>query len=191
MVMVKKNLGKWHMCVDFTDLNKACPKDPYPLPQIDRLIEAASSFCLLNFMDAYSGYNQIQMNLADAPKMAFITYKSNYYYEVMPFGLKNSGATYQSLMDMVFSSRIGRNLEVNVDDMLVKTQEEVKHVDDLRETFESIRKFDMRLNPKKCTFGVQVRKFLGFMLTHRGIEENPYRCQACIDMRSPTSVKEV
>jgi hypothetical protein len=95
VVMVKKANGKWRMCVDFTDLNKACPKDPYPLPNIDRLIDGASGYKMLSFMDAYSGYNHIKMNPTDAPHTAFITNTCNYFYNVMPFGLKNAGATYQ------------------------------------------------------------------------------------------------
>lgn len=120
------------MCVDFIDLNKAFPKDPYPLPHIDRLIDTMSEFYMLIFMDAYSGYNQIRMNLTDASKIAFMTDINNSYYKVMPFGLKNVGAMYKRLLDMVFSLQIGRNLEVYVEDMLLKTQEEVKHVDDLK-----------------------------------------------------------
>lgn len=92
------------MCVDFTDLNKACPKDLYPFPYIDRLIDGAFSFRLISFLYAYSGNNQIQMNSLDAPKMAFMTNKNDYYYEVILFGMKNTGATYHRLMDMVFAS---------------------------------------------------------------------------------------
>lgn len=117
-----------------------------------------------------------------------MTDSNNYYYEVILFGFKNAGATYQRLMDMVLSSQIGRNLEVYVDTMLVRTHEEVKHVDDWKKTFESIKKLDMRLNPDKCTFKVQAKKFLGSMLTHRGIKANPNKCLAIIDMRSPISV---
>ncbi|KAK2425775.1 hypothetical protein QL285_024519 [Trifolium repens] len=191
VVMVKKNNGKWRMCVDFTDLNKAYPKDPYPLPSIDRLIDGASGYKTLSFMDAYSGYNQIKMNAADAPHTAFMTNTCNYFYRVMPFGLKNAGATYQRLMDRVFSQQIGRNLEVYIDDMVVKTPETGSHSEDLEEILTSVRKYNMRLNPAKCSFGVQAGKFLGFMLTRRGIEANPEKCQAIINMRSPTSVKEV
>lgn len=98
-------------------LNNACLKDSYMLPHIDRLIDGASSFRLLNFLDAYSEYNQIRMSLLDAHKMAFMTNMNNYYYEVMPFEMKNVGATYQRLMDMVFASQIGRNFEVYMDNM--------------------------------------------------------------------------
>ncbi|GAU45985.1 hypothetical protein TSUD_401250 [Trifolium subterraneum] len=191
VVMVKKASGKWRMCVDFTDLNKACPKDLYPLPNIDRLIDGASGYKTLSFMDAYSGYNQIKMHPMDAQHTAFMSNICNYFYNVMPFGLKNAGATYQRLIDRVFVEQIGKNLEVYIDDMVVKTQKEGEHDKDLEDILKSVRKYNMRLNPAKCSFGVQTCKFLGFLLTHRGIEENPDKCQAIIDMRSPTFVKEV
>ncbi|WJX77767.1 hypothetical protein P8452_61043 [Trifolium repens] len=168
--MVKKANEKWRMCVDFTDLNKACPKDPYPLPNIDRLIDGASGYKMLSFMDTYSGYNQIKMNPADAPHTAFMTNTCNYFYNVMPFGLKN--------------------LEVYIDDMVVKTTEAGEHDQDLSDILASVRKYNMRLNPAKCSFGVQSGKFLGFMLTNRGIEANPDKCQAIIDMRSPHQSKK-
>jgi hypothetical protein len=142
-------------------------------------------------MDAYSGYNQIKMNVADAPSTAFMTNTCNYFYKVMPFGLKNAGATYQRLMDRVFSQQIGKNLEVYIDDMVVKTPEDGNHSDDLAEILASVRRYNMRLNPSKCSFGVQAGKFLGFMLTRRRIEANPEKCQAIINMRSPTSIMEV
>ncbi|XP_072078184.1 uncharacterized protein [Arachis hypogaea] len=161
------------MCVDFTDLNKACPKDAYPLPNIDKLVDNASGFKSLSFMDVYSGYNQILMHPEDQNKTAFITEHGNFCYRVMPFGLKNAGATYQRLMDKVFRHQIGRNMEIYVDDMVAKTTQEKSHCDDLKEIFEQIRAYNMRLNPEKCAFGVQGGKFLGFILTSRGIEANP------------------
>jgi hypothetical protein len=191
IVMVKKANGKWRMCVDFTDLNIACQKDPYPLPNIDKLIDGASGYKILSFMDAYSGYNQIMMNPAEAPHTTFMTNTCNYFCNVMPFGLKNAGATYPRLMDRVFSEQIGKNVEVYIDDMVVKTTEDGEHDKDLGDILASVRKYNMRLNPAKCSFGVQSGKFLGFMLTNRGIEANPHKCQAIIDMRSPTTVKEV
>ncbi|XP_039687900.1 uncharacterized protein [Medicago truncatula] len=190
-VLVKKTSGKWRMCVDYTDLNMACPKDPYPLPNIDHLIDNAAGYKTLSFMDAYSGYNQIKMDPLDAPKTAFMTNQKNYHYEVMSFGLRNAGATFQRSMDTIFSAQIGRNLEVYVDDLVVKTPAEGQHSVDLKEIFQQVRKANMRLNPAKCTFGVHAGKFLGFLLTKDGIEANPDKCQAIINMRSPCSVKEV
>nr|KYP69397.1 Retrovirus-related Pol polyprotein from transposon 17.6 [Cajanus cajan] len=191
VVMVKKSNGKWRMCVDFTDLNKACPKDSYPLPNIDCLVDGASGYKLLSFLDAYSGYNQIRMHPNDEDKTSFIADTANYCYKVMPFGLKNAGATYQRLMDRILVHMIGRNVEAYVDDMVVKSSDNSSHVSDLQELFDTLGKHQLKLNPEKCSFGVQAGKFLGFMLTHRGIEANPERCSAIINMRSPSSVKEV
>ena len=109
------------MCVDYTDLNKACPHDAYPLPNIDRLVDGATGNKVLSFLDAYSGYNQIPMAASDMHKTAFITNDANYFYRVMPFGLKNARATYQRLMDKVFSHLIGHYVEVYVDNMVVKS----------------------------------------------------------------------
>nr|KYP51927.1 Retrovirus-related Pol polyprotein from transposon 17.6 [Cajanus cajan] len=191
IVLVRKANGKWRMCTDYTDLNKACPKDAYPLPCIDRLVDGASGHSIFSFLDAYSGYNQIRMHLADEEKMAFITESANFCYKVMPFGLKNARATYQRLMDKVFKGQMGRNIEIYVDDMVVKSNSLAEHLADLAEIFGELRKHNMRLNPEKCTFGVRGGKFLGFMLSARGIEANRDKCQAVLDMRSPTNLKEL
>jgi len=159
VVMVKKANRKWRMCVDYTDLNKACSKDSYPLPTIDRLNDGAARHHILSFFDAYSGYNQIQMHSADRKKTAFMTDSDNFYYEVMPFGLKNAGATYQRLMDHVVHDMIGRNVEVCVDDIVVKSDSCKQHVADLKEVFQALRQHQMRLNPDKCAFGVEGGKF--------------------------------
>ncbi|MCH84825.1 hypothetical protein A2U01_0005662 [Trifolium medium] len=103
VVLVKKASGKWRMCVDYTDLNKACPKDSYPLPNIDKLVDNSAGYKLLSFMDVYSGYNQIPMYHGDKDKTAFMTEGANYRYNVMPFGLKNARATYQRMMNNIFS----------------------------------------------------------------------------------------
>ncbi|XP_052728231.1 uncharacterized protein LOC108329042 isoform X1 [Vigna angularis] len=191
VVMVKKMSGQWRMCTDFTDLNKACPKDSYPLPSIDGLVDGASGFHMLSFLDAYSGYNQIPMFPPDSDKTTLITERANYCYDVMPFGLKNAGATYQRLMDRVFADQIGRCMEVYVDDMVVRSRSVEDHVRDLEEVFRQVRKYNMRLNPTKCTFGVPSGKFLGFMLTTRDIEVNPDKCRTVLEMRSPQKLKEV
>ncbi|GAU30269.1 hypothetical protein TSUD_384900 [Trifolium subterraneum] len=160
VVLVKKSNGKWRMCVDYTDLNRACPKDAYPLPNIDKLVDNSSGFKLLSFMDAYSGYNQIKMAEIDKKKTVFMTETGNYYYNVMPFGLKNAGATYQRMMNKVFHNEIGDMLEVYMDDMIVKSEEEIDHTLHLKRVFDQARKFNMRFNPEKCTFGVKAGKFL-------------------------------
>ena len=123
VVLVKKANGKWRMCVDFTDLNKACPKDSYPLPSIDALVDSASGCKMLSFLDAFSGYNQIKMHPRDESKTTFMTETCTYCYKVMPFGLKNAGATYQRLMDKVLAPMLGRNVQPYVDDMVVTSQE--------------------------------------------------------------------
>ena len=191
VVLVKKANGKLRMCVDFTDLNKACPKDSFPLPRIDQLVDFTTGHKLLTFMDTFSGYNKIKMAEEDQEKTAFITSQWLYCYNVMPFGLKNAGPTYQRLVNKMFSNQIGRNMEVYVDDMLFKSKEELTHLDDLRETFATLRQYQMKLNPSKCAFGVASGKFLGFMVSKRGIETNPEKVRAILDMASPKTVKEV
>ncbi|CAJ2668042.1 unnamed protein product [Trifolium pratense] len=191
VVLVKKSNGKWRMCVDYTDLNRACPKDAYPLPNIDKLVDNSSGFKLLSFMDAYSGYNQIKMAEIDKKKIAFMTESGNYYYNVMPFGLKNAGATYQRMMNKVFNNEIGDMLEVYMDDMIVKSEEEVDHTAHLKRVFDQARKYNMRFNPEKCTFGVKAGKFLGFYLTERGIEAHPDKCRAFFEFPTPDSKKSI
>ena len=127
----------------------------------------------------------------DECKTAFMTERSCYCYKVMPFGLKNAGATYQRLMDRVLSPMLGRNVHAYVDDMVVTSQEKKHHAADLEELFTTIAKYRLKLNPEKCIFGVEAGKFLGFLLTERGIEANPEKCAAIVAMRSPTTVKEV
>ncbi|XP_019430743.1 PREDICTED: uncharacterized protein LOC109338065 [Lupinus angustifolius] len=171
VVLVKIPSGKWRMCVDYTDLNKA--------------------ISTLSFMDAYSGYNQIPMYPLDQEKTTFITDQAAYYYTVMPFGLKNARATYQRRMSKVFAGQTREHMEVYMDDMIAKSLLGEDHISILENIFQHLRKYNMRLNPEKCTFGVEAGKFLGFLLTSRGIEANPSKCQAIIDMRSPRTVKEV
>ena len=114
VVMVKKANGKWRMCVDFIDLNKTCSKDSYPLPHIDHLVDSTAGHQPLSFMDAFLRCNQIKMDEADQEKTSFITSQGLFCYKVMPFGLKNVGATYQRLVNHMFCSQIGRNVEVYV-----------------------------------------------------------------------------
>ena len=190
-VVVKKKNSKWRVCVNFTDLNKACPKDSFPLPHIDRLVESTAGNELLTFMDAFSGYNQIMMHPNDREKMAFITDRGIYCYNVMPFGLKNADATYQQLVNKMFAERLGAKMEVYIDDMLVKSQQAADHIDHLRDCFFILNKYGMKLNPTKCTFGVTSGEFLGYIVTERGIEANPKQITAILDFPSPENSREV
>jgi len=146
---------------------------------------------MLSFLDAYSGYNQIRMYPPDEEATAFMTERSNFWYRVMPFGLKNAVATYQRLMDKIFNDLLGKTMEVYVDDMVVKSQKAEHHSTDLETVLAKVRKHDLRLNPDNCVFRVGGGKFLGFMITQRGIEANPDKCEAILGMRSSACVKEV
>ena len=191
VVLVKKANGKWRLCIDFTNINKACPKDSLPLPRIDLIVDATAGHELLSFMDAFSGYNQISMDPNDQEKTSFVTAQGTYYYRVMPFGLKNAGATYKRLVNRMFQKQIGTTMEVYIDDMLVKSTTAGLHIAHLSETFQILRDYNMNLNPAKCAFGVSAGKFLGFIVNHRGIEANPDKIKALLDMPSLSGIKEV
>ena len=191
VVLVKKENGKWRLCIDFTDINRACPKDSFSLPRIDLIVDATTGHKLLSFMDAFSGYNQISMEPDDQEKTSFITRQGTYCYRVMPFGLKNAGATYQRLVNKMFQKKIGVSMEVYIDDMLVKSTTAELHITHLSEAFQILRAYNMKLNPAKCAFGVLVGKFLGFIVNYRGIEANPDKIKALLDMPPPSNIKEV
>ena len=131
------------------------------------------------------------MDEANQEKTSFITSQGLFCYKVMPFGLKNAGATFQRLVNHMFRPQFGQNVEVYVDDMLVKSLDEEKHLDNLQEIFDMLRQYNMKLNPSKCTFGVLSGKFLGFMVSHRGIEANPDKIQVILDIKPLQSIKEV
>ena len=191
VVLVKKANSKWRLCIDFIDVNKACLKDSFPLPRIDLIVNATAGHELLSFMDAFSGYNQISMDPNDQEKTSFVTGQGTYCYRVMPFGLKNAGATYQRLVNKMFQKKIGTSMEVYIDDMLVKSTTTELHIAHLSEVFQILREYNMKLNPAKCTFGVSAGKFLGFIVNNRGIEANPDKIKAVLDMPPPSSIKEV
>ena len=127
----------------------------------------------MSFLDTFQGYHQIALAVDDQEKTAFVTLIENYHYKVMPFGLKNIGATYQRMMTRMFEPQLGKNIEIYIDDMVVKSKVESDHVNDLENIFDILRRYKLRLNASKCSFGVGSRKFLGYMVTHRGIEVNP------------------
>ncbi|KAL0416405.1 UNVERIFIED_CONTAM: Retrovirus-related Pol polyprotein from transposon [Sesamum latifolium] len=142
-------------------------------------------------MDASQAYHQIMLAPEYRKKVSFITSADTFCYVTMPFGLKNAGATYQRLVDKIFRPQIGRNVKVYVDDMVIKSKEIGDHVVDLEETFSVLREYRLKLNPAKCAFGVWGGRFLRFMVTQRGIEANPLKIKAILDMKAPTNVNEV
>ncbi|GKV17031.1 hypothetical protein SLEP1_g27587 [Rubroshorea leprosula] len=145
-VLVKKPNGKWRMCIDFTNLNDACPKDPHPLPNVEKLVERAARHERMSFLDASSGYHQ-------------------------------------KLVQIIFKLQIGRNIEVYVDDMIVTSVRAEDHIDDLDETFQNLRRAQMKLNPLKCTFAVESGKFLGYVVSKKGIEVNPEKVYSQVDRK--------
>ena len=142
-------------------------------------------------MNAFSGYNQTKLNEADQEKTSFVTSQGLFCYKVMPFRLENAGSTYQRLMNRMFAHQIERNVQVYMEDMLVKSIRKDGHLSDLQETFDTLRSYNMKLNPNKCVFGVTAGKFLGFMVSQRDIEVNPEKIQAIIELALQKTVKEV
>ena len=189
--MVKKKTGKWRVCVDFTDLNKPCPKDPFPMPRIDQLVDATVGHPWMSFLDAFQGYHKIPLALDDQEMTAFVTPIGNYYYKVMPFGLTNAGATYQRIMTRMFEPQLRKNIKIYIDDMVVKSEAESKHINDLGNIFEILRKRKLCLNASKCSFGVGSGKFLGYMVTHCRFKVNPEQIKVINNLQPPRNPKEV
>jgi hypothetical protein len=167
-VLVRKKGGKWRMCVDYTGLNKACPKVPYPLPRIDQIVDSTAGCETLSFLDAYSGYHQIRS-----------------------FGLRNAGATYQRCMNHVFGEHIGRTVEAYVDDIVVKTRKASNLLSDLEVTFRWLKAKGVKLNPEKCVFGVPRGMLLGFIVSEWAIEANPEKIATITSMGPIKDLKGV
>ncbi|KAG8480517.1 hypothetical protein CXB51_024611 [Gossypium anomalum] len=191
IVPVPKKDGKVRMCVDYRDLNKASPKDNFPLPHIDTLVDNTAGYSLFSFMDDFSGYNQIKMHPEDMEKTTFVTMWGTFCYKVMPFGLKNAGATYQRAMVTLFHDMMHKEIEFYVDDMIAKSKTENEHVQVLRKLFLRLRKFQLKLNPAKCTFGARSGKLLGFVVSEKGIEIDPDKVKAIQELPPPRTQKEV
>jgi hypothetical protein len=190
-VLVKKKNHEWRMCVDYTDLNKHCPKDHFGLPRIDQVIDSTAGCVLLCFLDCYSGYHQIALKEKDQIKTAFITPFGTYAYKTISFGLKTAGATYQRLIQICFADQLHWNVEAYVDDVVIKIRNPNDLIADLEETFSGLRRFRWKLNPTKCVFGVPSRKLLGFIVSNWGIEVNHMKITAIIDMGAPATIKDV
>ncbi|KAM2731759.1 hypothetical protein EV2_035390 [Malus domestica] len=166
-------------------------EDDFPLPIIEIMVDATTGHEALSFMDGSSGYNQIRMALEDEELTAFCTPKGIYCYKVMPFGLKNAGATYQHAMQKIFNDMLHKNVECYVDDVVVKTKKRPDHLKDLRVVFERLRKYNLKMNPLKFTFGVTSGKFLGFIVKHCGIEVDQSKIKAIQNMPEPRNLHEL
>ncbi|RDX70256.1 hypothetical protein CR513_50523, partial [Mucuna pruriens] len=189
IVPVPKKDRKVRMCIDYKDLNHASPKDNFPLPHIYVLVDNTAQHAFFSFMDGFLGYNQILMAEEDREKTTFVTLWGTFCYKVMPFGLKNAGATYQRAMVTLFHDMMHREIEVYVDDMIAKSKTPEQHIKDLRKLFGRLRKYLLRLTPAKCTFSVKTWKLLGFVVNERGIEVDPDKVKAIREM--PRLRKEI
>lgn len=172
VVMVQKKNGKWRMCIDFTYLNKACPKDDFPLPCIDTIVDSVAGSALLSMLDCFSGYHQIWLRKEDEEKKSFITPFGTYYFIRMPEGLKNAGPTFCRMSQKFFESQLDRNIHAYVYDLVVSSKKKETHINDIAKTFANLRNANLKLNPKKCVFGIQKGKVLGCLVSVKGIEAN-------------------
>jgi hypothetical protein len=191
VVMVQKKSGKRCMCIDFISLNKACPKDNFSLPWIHKIVDSAAGCEVMSLLDCFSGYHQIYMKEEDKASTSFITPFGTYCFIRMPEGLKNVGSTFSHLTNTVLESQVGRNIFTYVDDIVVASKNKEDHMADLAETFANMRDARLRLNPEKCIFGVRQGKILGYLVSHHGIEVNPTKIQAIINMTPPQSARDV
>jgi hypothetical protein len=189
----KKNTDKIRVCVDFRDLNRATPKDEYPMPNADMLINNASGNRIISFLDGNAGYNQIFMATEDISKTAFRCpgFIGLFEWVVMTFGLKNAGAAYQRAMNLIFHDLLGTILEIYLDDVVVKSADFEGHLADLQLAFERMGKYGLKMNPLKCALGVSAGQFLGFVVHERGIEVDLKKVEAIRRIQEPTCKKDL
>jgi hypothetical protein len=171
VLVEKKESGKLRVCIDFRNLNRATLIDEYPMPIADTLINNASGNRIIIFFDGNAGYSQIFMAEEDASKTAFICpgFIGLFEWVVMTFGLKNAGATYQRAMNLFFHKLLGNTVEVYINEIVVKSAEFSSHIADLRKVFNKMRRYGLKMNTRKCAFGVSACKFLGFIIHEHGV----------------------
>jgi hypothetical protein len=189
----KKESDKLRLCIDFHNLNRATSKDEYPMPIADMLINNASRNRIISFLDGKAGYNHIFMTEEDASKTTFICpgFIGLFEWVVMTFGLKNAGATYQRTINLNFHELLENTVEVYIDDIVVKSAEFSSHIVDLRKAFDKMCRYGLKMNPRKCAFGVSAGKFLGFIIHEHGIEIDPNRIKSIRNVGPPTCKLEM
>ena len=191
IVLLRKKNWQIRCFVDFRNLNRACPKDKFSLPNMDLLIDSVARNAMFSFMDRFSEYNQIRMVPKATEKNTFKTPIGNFYYTMMPLGLKNAGVTYEHTMMAIFHDMMHRELENYVDDIVMKSKRRKDHVKVLRKVFERCQTFKLKMNPLKCAFGVSFGKILGFLVHSRGIDVDPVKATTIATMEPPATVKEL
>jgi hypothetical protein len=189
--MVNKKNGKWRMCTDFTDLNKCCPKDDFPLMIIDKVVDSAAGCEIMALLDCFSGYHQIWLRKEDEEKTSFITPFGTYCYHRMPKGLKNASLTFCRMTIAILKEQMERNAFAYVDAIVVVSRKKETQLQDLAETFTNMRRAQLKLNPDKCMFGVSRGKVLGCLVSVKGIEANLDKISAIVHMKPLGSRKEV
>jgi hypothetical protein len=173
------------MCVDFTDLNKACKKDDLPLERVDKVVGDAANSEMLPLLDMFSGFHQIRVRREDEEKTSFITLFRTFYFMRMPEGLKNAGCTFSRMIAIVLHPQLQRNILAYVNDIVVKSIQRKDDISDLAETFANIRAVNLKLNPEKCVFDIHKGKVLGCLVYTKGIEANPDKIKALVEMQDP------
>nr|KYP68997.1 Transposon Ty3-I Gag-Pol polyprotein [Cajanus cajan] len=190
--VIKKN-EKMRVCIDFRDLNAATPKDAYPMPIAETMIDAVAGNEILSLLDGYSGYNQIYIAKNDVSKTAFRCPGAlgTYEWVVMPFGLKNASATYQRAINLIFHDLIEKFMQVYIDDKVIGSKRKIDNIQHLKLSFERMRKHGLKMNPLKCAFGVSAGDFLGFVVHQKGIEIDKNKTRAIMETKPPSNKKEL
>lgn len=189
LVPVSKPDGGICICIDFRDLNKSCPKDDFPLPKIDMIVDMMGGHEMLSLMDRFFKYNQIMIAKEDRHKMAFTFPWGTYCWNMISFGLKKVGATYQRDMTLIFHDMIHKTMEDYVDDVLENSKKRQDHIAALSAIFDKLEEYKVCLNPKKFIFGIQSGKLLGYILSMRGIEIDPSKVKEILKMEAPKTLK--
>jgi hypothetical protein len=179
------------MCINFTDLNKATPKDNFPLPRTDQVIDSAANAAIMSLLDCFSGYHQCWMVKEDEEKTSFITPFGTFCFVRMPEGFKNASPTFTRMTGEVFKPQIGRNIQAYVDDIIVKSDDRSNHISDLAKTFANMRRERLKLNLEKCVFGITKGKILGCLISAKKIEANPDKIKAIREMEEPKTKKGI